>query len=537
MYKKSHTLLLSALSFLLIVSCAKKGSITGGEKDEIPPKFVKASPPNFSTNFSANEIRIYFDEFIKLDDPQKQIIISPPMDPKPSITPLGSANNYIKIKFLDTLLENTTYSINFGESIVDNNEGNPNPFFRYVFSTGNSLDSLSIQGVVRDALEKEADPFITVALYEVDSTYTDSIVFSEVPRYITNTLDSINFNLDNIREGSYKLIALKDATTDYKYQPKQDKIGFYEKVVTLPADTANIFTINLFKEVLDFKALKPKQTSKNSFVFGYEGEVDSMKVNIVSNTPKDYEYRTFFDTKKDTLHYWFKPFFKTDSLIFEVANGKNFKDTLIGRFKDQYKDSLILSNNSKGSLPFNKEFTIFSNTPLDSINEKLISLTDKDTVKVPFSVQLDKTTNEATFQFERTESNSYKVQLLPEAVKDFIGNVNDTINFNFRTKKLADYGTIFLTLQNAKEFPILVQVTDEKGNFIAEKIANNLDTLVFDNLDPGKYNLRVIFDSNENGKWDTGNFLKGIQPEKVVYYPKVIEVRANWELKQTFILE
>ncbi|OED38361.1 hypothetical protein AB832_04680 [Flavobacteriaceae bacterium (ex Bugula neritina AB1)] len=537
MYKKSYTLLFSMLSLILIISCAKKGSITGGEKDEIPPKFIKATPPNFSTNFNSNEIRIYFDEFIKLDDPQKQIIISPPMDPNPSITPLGSANKYIKIKFLDSLLENTTYSINFGESIVDNNEGNPNPFFRYVFSTGNSLDSLSINGVVRDAIEKEADPFITVALYEVDSTYTDSIVFTQVPRYITNTLDSISFSIDNIKEGTYKLIALKDETTDYKYQPKQDKIGFYEKVITLPADTATTFTIDLFKEILDFKALKPKQISKNSFVFGYEGVADSMKASIISNTPENYEYRTFLDKEKDTLHYWFRPFFKADSLIFEVTNGTNFRDTIVGRFKDQYKDSLLLSNNAKGSLPFNKDFTIYSKTPLDSINEKLISLTDKDTAQVPFSVRLDKTTNEAIFQFERTEDNLYQIQLLPEALKDFVGNINDTINFNFKTKKLADYGTIFLTLQNAKEFPILVQITDEKGNFIAEKITTNLDTLVFENLDPGKYNLRVIFDANKNGKWDTGNFLKGIQPEKVVYYPQIIEVRANWELKQTFVLE
>jgi len=537
MYKKSHTLLLSLLSFVLVISCAKKGSITGGEKDEIPPKFVKALPPNFSTNFEANEIRIYFDEYIKLDDPQKQIIISPPMEPKPTITPLGGASKYIKIKFLDTLIKNTTYSINFGKSIVDNNEGNPNPFFRYVFSTGNSLDSLSIRGIVRDAIEKEVESSITVALYEVDSTYSDSIIFSEVPRYITNTLDSISFEINNIREGSYKLIALKDVASDYKYQPKQDKIGFYEKIVKLPADTANVFTVDLFKEVLEFKVLTPKQASKNSYFFGYEGKTSSFDVKIVSDTPENFEFRTFMDRKKDTLHYWFRPFFEADSLVFEVNDHKNYKDTLVGRFKDQYKDSLILNNNTKGSLPFNKEFTLYSNTPIDNINEKLISLIDKDSVKTPFSVQLDKVNNEATFKFERKENNSYQMQLLPEAVTDFIGNVNDTINFNFRTKKLADYGTIFLTLQNVKEFPLLVQLTDEKGDFIIEKTTDNLNTLVFDNLDPGKYNIRVIFDSNKNREWDTGNFLKNIQAEKVVYYPQSIEVRANWELKQTFVLE
>ncbi|WP_299313326.1 Ig-like domain-containing protein [uncultured Aquimarina sp.] len=537
MYKRSYTLLLTAFYLILIVSCAKKGSITGGEKDEIPPKFVKATPPNFSTNFNKNEIRIYFDEYVKLKDPQKQIIISPPMDPKPEITPLGGASKYLKIKFLDTLLENTTYSINFGQSIEDNNEGNATPFFKYVFSTGGSLDSLRIQGTVGDALEKKADPFITVALYEIDKDYSDSLVFKEVPRYITSTLDSINFDLDNLKEGKYKLIALKDVATNYTYEPKQDKIGFYEDIVTLPADTAKVFNINLFKEILDFKALKPKQVSKNSFVFGYNGIADSMKINLVSKTPENFETRIFPDKTKDTLHYWFRPFFEADSLIFEVTNNKNFRDTLVARFKDQYKDSLNLKSNIKRSLAFNQDFTLFSNTPIEAIDEQLISLTDKDTLNVPFLVKLDKIKNEAIFTFERTESNTYTMQLLPEAITDFVGNVNDSLNVNFRTTKLADYGTIFFTLQNVKEYPVLIQATDEKGLFIDEKVVIKEETTVFDNLDPGKYNLRVIFDTNKNGKWDTGDFLKGIQAEKVVYYPKDIEVRANWELKQTFILE
>jgi len=537
MYKRSYTLLLIAFFLFLIVSCAKKGTITGGVKDEIPPEFVKATPPNFSTNFDRKEIRIYFNEYIKLKDPQKQIIVSPPMDPKPEITPLGGASKYVKVKFIDTLLENTTYSINFGQSVIDNNEGNANSFFKYVFSTGDSLDSLRISGTVGDALEKEADPFITVALFEVDENYSDSLVFNEVPRYITSTLDSINFNLDNLKEGKYKLIALKDATTDYIYQPKQDKIGFYEETITLPADTAKVFTINLFKEILDFRALKPKQISKNSYVFGYEGLADSIKIKMLSKTPENFETRIFQDKTKDTIHYWFKPFFEADSLIFEVTNTKKFRDTLVARFKDQYKDSLTITNNVKGNLPLNQDFKLFTNTPIEAIDEKLISLTDKDTVAVPFSLELDKINNEAKFTFEKTESNTYSLQLLPEAVKDFIGNVNDSITMNFRTKKLADYGSIFFTLQNVKQYPVIVQVTDDQGKFIVEKIVTTEEMLVFDNLNPGKYNIRVIFDNNKNGIWDTGNFLKGIQAEEVVYYPDVIEVRANWELKQTFILE
>ncbi|WP_282079896.1 Ig-like domain-containing protein [Aquimarina algiphila] len=537
MSKRLNMVLLTLVSLLLVVNCAKKGSITGGPKDETPPVFIKALPPNFSTNFDRNEIRIYFDEYIKLNDAQKQIIVSPPMDPKPTITPLGVPSKYIKIKFIDTLLENTTYSINFGESIVDNNEENPNSFFRYVFTTGDFLDSLSVKGTISDAYQKEPDSYITVALYEVDENYSDSLFYKTVPRYITNTLDSIGFSLHNLKEGKFKLVALKDVSNNYLYEPKQDKIGFYEEIITLPEDTAKVFNLNIFKEILDFKALKPKQVSKNEFLFPYEGLLDSMNVKILSDIPDDYDTQVFPDKEKDTLHYWFRPFFEADSLIFEVTNSKNYRDTLVARFKDQYKDSLKLISSVKSSLEPNKNFTFSANTPLDSINESLISLTDKDTLDVPFSITLDKAKNEAQLIFEKTESNAYNLKLLPDAIKDFIGNVNDTVQFNFRTKKITDYGTIFLTLQNVKAYPVIVQITNDKEEVVSEKIAKSQETLVFEYLNPSKYFIRVIFDQNNNGKWDTGNFLKGIQPEEMRYFLEPIELRANWEIKQTFTLE
>ncbi|RZS99401.1 Ig-like domain-containing protein [Aquimarina brevivitae] len=522
---------------IAIIGCAKRGSITGGEKDITPPKFIKANPPNFSTNFDKKEIRIYFDEYIKLEEAQKQIIISPPMDPKPTITPLGGASKYVKIEFLDTLLENTTYSINFGESVVDNNESNPLPFFRYVFSTGNYLDSLSIKGTVTDALNKVPDSYITVALYEVNDTFNDSTIYKEVPRYITSTLDTVGFELNNLKSGSYKLIALKDASLNYKYEPKQDKIGFYEKTVELPADTATFFEFPLFKENLEFRAIKPKQTSKNSFDFGYEGVRDSMQIKILSATPENFETRVFPEKEKDTLQYWFKPFFEADSLVFEVTNGNYYKDTLVARFKDQYKDSLMISPVDRGTLPLNKKLRLSANTPLVRINDSLISLTDKDTVAVSFNTKIDTIANEAIIDFEKTESNAYTLELRPEAILDFVENKSDSLSFTFRTKKMADYGKVFLTLQNIKKYPVIAQLTNEKGEVLSERMVKEEKVIVFDYLDPAKYNLRVILDENANGQWDTGSYLKKLLPEKVTYYPDVIEVRANWDLKQTFILK
>ncbi len=537
MSRRINIVLLTLTILLIVVSCAKKGSITGGPKDETPPVFLKALPPNFSTNFNKKEIRIYFDEYVKLKDAQKQIIVSPPMDPKPTITPLGGADKYIKIKFTDTLLENTTYSINFGESIVDNNEENPYPFFRYVFSTGDLLDSLSIKGTISDAIQKKADSYVTVALYEVDENYSDSLIYKKVPRYVTNTLDSLEFSLHNLKKGKFKLVALKDASNNYMYEPKQDKIAFHQEIITLPEDTAKVFDLKIFKELIDFKAFTPKQTSKNEIIFPYEGKVDSMKIKLVSTIKNKLETRIFPYEEKDSLRYWFRPSIEADSLLFEITNSKKYRDTLTTRFRDMYKDSLVVSAITRSVLSLNKNYEFTASTPLDSINNELIKLTDKDTLDIPFSLTLDTLKNKAELAFERKEQNAYTLQFLPSAIKDYVGNVNDTIQFKFITKKLADYGTIFLTLQNVKEYPVLVQITDEKEKVISEKITNKDEILVFDHLNPAKYLIRLIFDSNKNGIWDTGNFLKGIQPEEVRYFPESIDVRANWEIKQTFVLE
>src|SRR5210317_68676 len=153
---------------LVIINCANRGTPSGGDMDETPPVITKSTPDNYSTNFNSKEIKIYFDEYIKIKDLQKNLIISPPMDPMPEITPLGSASKYITIKIFDTLQPNTTYAFNFGESIVDNNESNPYPFYKYVFSSGTYIDSLAVRGSVKDALEKKTEEFVSIMLYDVD---------------------------------------------------------------------------------------------------------------------------------------------------------------------------------------------------------------------------------------------------------------------------------------------------------------------------------------------------------------------------------
>lgn len=175
---KIHFKYFSLLLILLTIGCAKRGSITGGTKDTIAPVLKSSLPKNFSTNFTGKEIKLVFDEYVKLKNANKQLIISPPMKNQPEILPYN-ASKIVTIKIKDTLLPNTTYSFNFGQSIEDNNEGNPYSQFKYVFSTGSYIDSLSLNVRVKDALEKKTDNFVSVMLYEINENFNDSTIYKK----------------------------------------------------------------------------------------------------------------------------------------------------------------------------------------------------------------------------------------------------------------------------------------------------------------------------------------------------------------------
>ncbi|WP_010521350.1 Ig-like domain-containing protein [Aquimarina agarivorans] len=521
-----------SLVFFTVISCAKRGSITGGPKDEEPPKFVRSSPPNFSTNFKSDEVRIYFDELIKLENAQKQVVISPPMKLKPLITPLGSPGKFIKIQFQDTLIPNTTYTINFGASVVDNNESNPFPFFQYVFSTGPVLDSLSFKGSVKDAFKKKLDDYVSVFLYKVDENYTDSIVFKDPPRYISSTLDSTEFEFKNLKEGKYHLIALKDNNSNYTFEPQQDKIGFYDSIITIPQDT--VAKLKLFKEVPEFSFERMSQVSKNQFILGYKGVIESPEISVLGKPSVSTQF--YKDPQKDTLNVWTKPFFEQDSIVF-LATSKKYTDTIVSRYKDQLVDSLIVSTKSASKLRLNAPMILSANTPIDSLKISNINLVDQDTVAINFKHQLDRFKNELTLNFDKKEGAQYHLQLLPGAITDFLGNKNDTLNFNTSTGIEADYGKMILNFQQITQWPIIVQLQKGETNVDYEITLNEGETTaLIESVAPGEYFIKVIFDTNKNNKWDTGNYLKKLQPEKIVYYPEAINVRANWDVKQAIDL-
>ena len=224
--KRRYFLLILTISFIL-TQCAKKGRPSGGPKDEDAPIFVVADPPYETVNFDKREIKLYFDEYIKLKDLNKQLIVSPPLKPEnPSlITPQGSPSQFITIKLIDTLQKNTTYIFDFGNSVEDN-ESNKLERFKYVFSTGDYIDSLTLKGKVKNSFSSENIKDIKLLLYRLDTSYTDSAVYNVKPNYVTSSLDTSLFEFTNLREGKYFIMALKDKSSDYLLDPKEDEIGF-----------------------------------------------------------------------------------------------------------------------------------------------------------------------------------------------------------------------------------------------------------------------------------------------------------------------
>ncbi|MFT5254772.1 MAG: hypothetical protein ACI9RL_000102 [Candidatus Paceibacteria bacterium] len=523
------------LLFLLsLTDCAKKGNPSGGIRDSIAPVIVRSVPDNFTTRFENNEIRITFDEFIKLKNVSKELIISPPLKYAPIITPL-SVSKVLKIKIVDTLKENTTYSFNFGNSIIDNNEGNIFPNYKYVFSTGSFIDSLSLKGSAIDALLPETQFPTTVVLYQVDEAYKDSLVFLEKPTYITTTIDETNsFELSNLKEGTYQLIALKEEARNYTFQPKTDKIGFYKDLITLPTDS--LFELRLFKEIPDFKATRPKLESKTRISFGYTGKADEYEVRLITPMEEDFEYQIIKEPGRDTLNFWFKPQVTKDSLVF-VTKNKQKIDTATVRFRKLFTDSLRVTPINNRFISVMDTLKLKANTPLVLIDSEKITVVNKDTLAVAFQAQINTKENTAEIIFDKQEEQNYKILLKEGAIKDYFGNQTDSIVLSQLVKPNSEYASLSLALDNANKFPLLIELISEKFTVVKSAYIIENTPVVFEHIKPGNYFIRLIFDENKNKAWDPGHFLKKIAPEKVVYYPTKIELRANWSWSETFTLK
>ena len=534
--KKIQFLFLSIL-ILSYSSCAKKGRPTGGPKDEDAPLFVTANPPYETVNFDKDEIRIYFNEYIKLKDVAKQLVISPPLNPNnPSlITPQGSASKYINIKILDTLLKNTTYTFDFGSSIEDNNESNKLERFKYVFSTGSYIDSLILKGSVKNAYSSEEIKNIKLLLYRLDSSYTDSIIYKTKPSYVTSTLDTSNYKFTNLKKGKYLLIALKDAASNYIFNPKTDEIGFHRDTIILPKDSVVENPISIFKETLPFSFKRAKELKKGQLIFSYEGIPTDLKVEVLSNVPEDFKTITSFEKGKDTLNFWHSPIEK-DSLIFKLTKDQ-FTDTVTVNLRKKKLDSLIVSSTTRRILNHNDTLFFETNNPIVKIDTSKVSFIDIDTLKVSYSSFISKTENKVGFLFNKKLNHEYTINLYPDAFTDIFNQKSDSIELNFNTRSIENYGDITISVINPNNTPVIIQLTDAKDKTIAQQTVESTKPISFKYLIPVEYKIRIIYDANKNGKWDTGNYLKREKAEVVEYFKDIFKLRAFYSLNEVITIK
>lgn len=527
--RKTLTLLIVTVLILgLFTNCARRGNPVGGPIDSLPPVMVKAIPENENINFDEKKIRIYFDEFIKLEDLKDNLVISPPQKNEPVITPVGTASKFISIKILDTLDGNMTYQYNFGNSIVDNNEGNKLGNFKYVFSTGDYIDSLEVSGEVTNPKVKEPVSDIDVMLYAYDSTYTDSIIFKQKPRYIANTLDSTLYNLTNLRGGKYLMIALQDGNSNKIYNPESDLIGYVQDTIYIPTDT--VYNFHLFKEIPEFSIIKPKEITNSHAIFGFKGNAKGIEIKVLSETPEDFKSHYNIDPVKDTIHFWHTPF-ESDSLYFEITNGDYIENLTLNK-RTKKTDSLVVNPSSKSLSPLDT-FQIKTNTPIERFDIDKLKIVS-DSADIPFETFLSDSKDKIYINFEQKFAKRYDIEVEPRFIKNIFGQYSDSLAYQVGTKTLEDYGTIILELTSDLESSFIVELLDTKENVLRTERISEPQTITFRYLNPGEYLIRATIDENHNGKWDTGNFLEKRQPEKTIYLDKVIELRANWDDNEFF---
>lgn len=573
-------ILLFAFIITLIISiftqCAKIVSPSGGPKDTIPPVMVRSNPAMDATNFSGEKVTLTFNEFIILQEYQKKLAISPPMTKNPEIIQRGKN---IDIKFKDSLRRNTTYTIYFADAIVDNNENNPIKNFMFAFSTGKSIDSLTLSGKLCDAFTLLPAENVFVMLYEQN---IDSLPIKSLPRYLTRTDKNGNFIFQNLQSKDYKVFALVDNNSNYKYDQITEDIAFLDSIVSkdklmnpslidTSRNVVRTLKLNLFKEDSRIQALtgyerKQRRRLSLSFSKTVEGEVNISPLNFKLASSW---YKIEQSTNRDSLIYWITnesisskdtikvqlSYLKTDSLqrlqpridtlkyIFTDPEEpkKRGRDK---EKKDPKKQFLHFGSNIKNDeqvIPY-KPMELLFQEPIDSINYlqiKLIKLIDSTEIK-GIKLVVDSLNPRIYRMYNSWVTDAkYRLYTFPNAFKSYSGLTNDTVKINFVGANPEKYGQIILTLLNSSKQVIAELLNEKKDRVIDTKITKNGDKIVFDYITPGKYTLRFIEDTNENGKWDTGWYLKGIQPEKVHYYfdsktKGILNIRANWENEITF---
>lgn len=551
---------------------------TGGPLDKTPPKVIKTEPKNFSVNFKNEKVEIFFNEFVQLKDVNENFVVSPPFKKQPIVKLKGKS---ILIKLEEDLKENTTYTLDFGTGITDNNEGNPLGEFQFVFSTGPTLDSLSIRGKIDNSFNQlPVEKSIVMAYLNTN----DSVPYSVIPDYISKTDSAGNFKLNNLREGEYKLFALVDGNRDYLYNGPGEMIGFndeiihptthqFEQIDSLSKDSVVLkkYTafgpsdvhIRMFDEENPLQYLTSyKRVRREKLEFEFNAKrSDSLQIDFIGIDENPNWFLQEKNSTNDTLAYWIidSSLYKRDTLLAELQYLKtdsagtlvSFKDTVKLNFKEakqakqskSQKKKLIIKKpvyqfklKTSSTQDLNKDLIIDFEEPLALSNLDSIGFFEiKDTLMIPVEFQFFQDSLKALRYHIAPKwkpETQYKIEIDSAAFQNVFGLFSDRYNGKITTRDKEYYGKLFLNVTGINE-PILVQLLKPGKNeklIQSQKISSD-QTVLFDYVAPETYIIKVIVDKNNNGKWDTGDYKKNLQPEMVHYFRKEIKIRSNWEVE------
>jgi uncharacterized protein (DUF2141 family) len=558
-FRQILKLLIPGAIIVLVVACATMVSPTGGPKDVTPPKMIGSQPKNFSTNFKGNKLILTFDEYVALKTPEKFMLISPPLKKIPDIKLKG---HDVVIKLSDTLRSNTTYNFYFGDAIVDLSESNPDKNFNFAFSTGPEIDSLSLSGIITDAFTRMPVKEALVMLY---NDFADSLPMKQIPTYVSRTAENGSFRLNSLASGKYRVVALVDKNSDYMYDLPSELIGFSSDsvqpyfaavnpndttVVLTDADRKKLIAIDIFPEPDSVQhILKSAIVAKNklSIAFRYPTSSPGFRpLNIPDSLPWSVQE---WNRSNDTLNLWLLN--KPDTLRLQVSNHGKVMDTIkistalkvIGKTKGTTSaDHLKYSTSLAGRvLGYNQPLILTFTNPVKEYDLNVLRLTirtTKDTSSVtPVAKFTDSIHRHLLVEYKWNTTDNYDLYLPKGSFTGIYRDTCDSTHVDFKMRPAEEYGQ-FAVLMSRKDasFPLILQLLTEKGQVVEQRIVTNEKRVDFGLLTPGKYGLKAIEDVNNNGKWDTGVFLKKIQPERVLIHPKIFDVKSNWELEENWDL-
>jgi uncharacterized protein (DUF2141 family) len=589
---RAMRILFAALAVIFLAACASIGRPEGGARDEDPPKYTRSNPSPGELHVSRTQIDVWFDENIQLDDAFNKVIVSPAQVSTPVVRSQGK---HLSVELRDTLLPNTTYTIDFADAIKDLNEGNVLDGFALDFSTGDDIDTLRVSGVVLEARTLEPAQGITVGLFdenEMTDTTLTNVPFRRVAR--TNTYGQ--FTIRNLKPGNYKVFALNDLNRDNKWDRSED-IAFIDGVVspyvenitvndTLrnDADQDSIVTrpgvayypndvlLTWFNENYQAQYLKDyTRPDRNRVSINMGAKSDTLpSLTIVGGAHNGDNILNHSllqrNATNDSLTYWLRTpeVLGNDSLRLAVCHQAVDSlqqivwqtDTLKFFWKEpKVKDKKKKKEEEADSVP-EIEFTSFAaltqqnhevylplkvktTVPIDTIDVAGIHLemmpdtvwiAAKHTDPVPdpdnplFVRQID---------FDRTPGMKYRLTVDSAAVTDIYGLYNKPFKHEFTVKKMEDYANLVFNISPTDTLPYVVELLSSSDSPVRTLTAEG-GKVSFTNIAPGTYYARMFIDRNANGEWDTGSVRDSLQPEEVYYYPKKLDLKANWDVEQSW---